>query len=56
MMFEMAFSLKKEAECIKKSVEKSLEKGIITQDLTQNDEKAYKTNDVGDFIKNEILL
>lgn len=55
MMFEMAFNLKEEAECIKKSVEKSLEKGIITEDLAQNNEKAFKTNDIGDFLKNLIL-
>jgi 3-isopropylmalate dehydrogenase len=54
-MFEMAFNLKEESECIKNSVEKSLQKGIITEDLTQNNEKAYKTNDIGDFIKNQIL-
>ena len=55
MMFEMAFNLKEEAECIKNSVEKSLEKGVITEDLVQNKEKAYRTNDIGDFLKNEIL-
>ena len=40
MMFEMAFNLKEESECIKNSVEKSLEKRIITEDLVRNKEKA----------------
>ena len=40
--------LLKEAELIREAVNKSLEKGIVTEDI--NKEKAYKTSEVGDWI------
>ena len=55
MMFEMSFSLKKESDLIKKAVNISLEKGIVTEDLS-NTERHYKTSEVGDFLVNQILI
>lgn len=49
MMFEDAFGLKEEAEAIKNVVNKSLEEGIVTEDLSGN-KKAYKTSEVGDWL------
>ena len=49
MMFEDAFNLKEEAEAIKNVVNKSLEKGIVTEDLSGKN-KAYKTSEVGDWL------
>lgn len=49
MLFEMAFGLKEEAECIRKVVDLSLAEGIVTEDLAE-DGKAYKTSEVGDFL------
>ncbi|WP_456376253.1 3-isopropylmalate dehydrogenase [Lutibacter sp.] len=49
MMFEDAFGLKEEAETIKNVVNKSLAKGVVTEDLS-GDKKAYKTSEVGDWL------
>lgn len=49
MMFEDAFGLKKEAQLIRDVVNKSLEKGIVTEDLS-GDKKAYKTSEVGNWL------
>lgn len=49
MMFEMAFNLKEEAEVIKAVVNKSIEEGIVTEDLA-GDNKAYGTSEVGDWL------
>ncbi|MBL4939711.1 MAG: 3-isopropylmalate dehydrogenase, partial [Lutibacter sp.] len=49
MMFEDAFGLTKEAEAIKNVVNKSLDEGIVTEDLS-GDKKAYKTSEVGDWL------
>ena len=49
MLFEMAFGLKEEADCIRKVVDLSLAKGVVTEDLAENG-KAYKTSEVGDFL------
>lgn len=48
MMFE-DFNLNAEAEAIRAVVNKSLAEGIVTEDLA-NDEKAYKTSEVGDWL------
>ena len=53
MMFEDAFSLKKEAQLIREIVNKSLEEMIVTEDLS-NGEKAYSTSQVGDWLVNQI--
>ena len=49
MMFEDAFGLKEEAEAIKNVVNKSLEEGIVTEDLSGKN-KSYKTSEVGDWL------
>ena len=54
MMFEDAFNLKNESKLIRKVVDKSLEKSIVTEDLA-NGEKSYKTSEVGDWLVKEIL-
>ena len=53
MMLDDSFNLKNEAELIKEAVNKSIIKGIVTNDLSI--EKSYKTNEVGDWITNYIL-
>lgn len=52
LMLEMAFNLKNEADAIKKAVERSLEIGIVTADITQ--QFSYSTSLVGDWIANNI--
>ena len=49
MMFEDAFGLTKEAQVIKDAVNKSLDKMIVTEDLS-GEGKAYKTSEVGDWL------
>jgi len=49
MMFEDTFKLKTEAEAIRTVVNKSLEQGIVTEDLAGKN-KAYKTSEVGDWL------
>ncbi|MGB5463689.1 MAG: 3-isopropylmalate dehydrogenase [Aureibaculum sp.] len=49
MMFEDAFGLKAEAEAIRNVVNKSLAKGVVTEDLSGK-EKSYKTSEVGDWL------
>jgi 3-isopropylmalate dehydrogenase len=49
MMFEDAFGLKEEADAIKNVVNKSLAKGVVTEDLAGNN-KAYKTSEVGNWL------
>ena len=53
MMFETAFGLQEEAQAIKNVVDKSLEEGIVTEDLA-GDAKAYKTSEVGDWLVQNI--
>ena len=55
MMFEMSFSLKEESDLIRKAVNISLEKGIVTEDISST-RKTYKTSEVGDFLVNQILI
>ena len=54
MMFEDAFNLKEEAKLIRLVVNKSLEKSIVTEDLSEKG-KAYKTSEVGDWLTDQIL-
>lgn len=49
MMFEDTFNLKIEAEAIRIVVNKSLENGIVTEDLAGKN-KAYKTSEVGNWL------
>ena len=53
MMFEDAFSLKEEANLIREVVNKSLEKCIVTEDLSDG-KKSYSTSEVGDWLVNQI--
>ena len=54
MMFEDAFKLKEEAKLIRHVVNLSLEKLIVTEDLS-NGEKSYSTSQVGEWISKTIL-
>ncbi|MDD3722973.1 MAG: 3-isopropylmalate dehydrogenase [Lutibacter sp.] len=49
MMFEDTFKLKEEAKAIRNVVNKSLEQGIVTEDLSGKN-KAYKTSEVGNWL------
>lgn len=49
MMFEEAFGLTEEAQAIRDVVNKSLDEGIVTEDIAGK-EKAYKTSAVGDWL------
>ncbi|NAY90835.1 3-isopropylmalate dehydrogenase [Muricauda sp. JGD-17] len=49
MMFETAFGLTEEGKAIRAVVNKSLAKGIVTEDLADGN-KAYKTSEVGDWL------
>ncbi len=49
MLFEMAFGLKEEADCIRNVVDLSLAQGVVTEDLAEKG-KAFKTSEVGDFL------
>ena len=53
MMFETAFDLKEEAEAIRLAVNRSLEAGVVTEDLAEAG-KAYKTSEVGDWLAKNI--
>ena len=53
MMFDIAFGLKDEAQAIRNVVDKSLELGIVTQDLA-NKGKSYSTTEVGDWLATNI--
>lgn len=53
MLFETAFGLVDEAEAIRTVVNKSLENGIVTEDLAEG-QKAYGTNEVGNWLAENI--
>ncbi|MDR2383283.1 MAG: 3-isopropylmalate dehydrogenase [Prevotellaceae bacterium] len=53
LMFEYAFGLKNEAECIRKAVDNSLNAGVVTEDIA-TDSKAAKTSEVGEWICKQI--
>ena len=55
MMFEDSFNLKDEANLIRKVVNASLKQSIISEDLA-DENKHYKTSEIGDWIAKEILL
>jgi len=52
MMFE-DFDLQEEATSIRKVINLSLSKGIVTEDLSEN-EKSFKTSEVGDWLAKNI--
>jgi 3-isopropylmalate dehydrogenase len=49
MMFEDAFGLNEEAEAIRTVVDRSLETGIVTEDIAGQN-KSYKTSEVGNWL------
>ena len=49
MMFETGFGLHEEGAAIRAVVNKSLEEGVVTEDLA-GDNKAYKTSEVGNWL------
>ena len=53
-MFEMSFNLFDEGKLIRSAVNTSLNKEIVTEDLS-NGKKSFKTSEVGDFLVREIL-
>jgi len=53
MMFDLAFNLKKEAEFIRISVEKSIDADCVTEDLNRSNPKSTST--VGNWITDYIL-
>lgn len=54
MMFEYAFKLYDEGKAIRQAVAESLKQGVVTEDIA-GDGQAYGTEQVGDFIKQQIL-
>lgn len=53
MMFEYAFNLPEAGTVIRKAVEKSIQAGIVTEDIAEGG-KAYSTSDVGEYITQNI--
>lgn len=53
LMFEYAFNLKDEGRAIRDAVSASMDAGIVTEDIAQ-DNKAYRTSEVGDWIAEKI--
>lgn len=49
MMFEYAFDLQAAGNSIRQAVNRSMEAGIVTEDIAENG-KAYSTTEVGDYI------
>lgn len=49
MMFDMAFGLKEEAEAIRSVVNRSIEEGIVTKDLSEGS-RSCSTTEVGDWL------
>ena len=53
MMFEYAFGLMDEGAAIRAAVEKSIESGIVTEDIAEGS-KSYATSEVGEWIAKHI--
>jgi 3-isopropylmalate dehydrogenase len=53
MMFETAFGLQEEGALIREVVNKSLDQGIVTEDLAEG-AKSYGTSEVGDWLADNI--
>ncbi|MBK8807325.1 MAG: 3-isopropylmalate dehydrogenase [Bacteroidales bacterium] len=50
MLFETGLGLMEEGKIIREAVDKSLEKGIVTIDISGEGNKSYSTSEVGDWI------
>ncbi len=54
MMFEYAFADMEAGAAIRRAVDLSIERGIVTEDIAEAGAKAYSTTEVGDFIAAKI--
>lgn len=54
MMLEYSFGMKDEADAIKEACRKSIENGIVTEDLAGKEQPCYSTTEVGEYICNQI--
>ncbi len=54
MMLRTSFSLEKEADAVQNAIQKTLEKGIVTADIAKYRQATYSTNQVGDYVCEEI--
>ena len=52
MLLEVALDLSEEAQAIREVVDKSLEEGVVTEDITEG--KSYKTSEVGDWLAKNV--
>lgn len=52
MLLEGALNLTEEAQAIREAVDKSMEAGVVTEDVAEG--KAYKTSEVGDWLAENI--
>lgn len=52
MLLEVALDLTEEAKAVRDAVDKSMEAGIVTEDIAEG--KAYSTSEVGDWIASKI--
>ncbi len=48
MMLELALDLSEEAAAIRKVVDRSMEEGVVTEDISEG--RAYRTSEVGDWL------
>ena len=48
MLLEVALDLTQEAQAVRDAVDKSLEEGVVTEDIAEG--KSYKTSEVGDWL------
>jgi len=52
MMLELALGLSEEAAAIRKVVDRSMEEGVVTEDISEG--RAYRTSEVGDWLTAEL--
>ena len=52
MMLELALDLSEEAAAIRKVVDRSMEEGVVTEDISEG--RAYRTSEVGDWLTAEL--
>ena len=48
MLLELALDLPEEAQAIRKVVDRSMEEGVVTEDISEG--KSYHTSEVGDWL------
>lgn len=52
MLLEVALDLTEEAQAVRDAVDRSLEEGVVTEDISEG--KSYKTSEVGDWLAKSI--